>query len=66
MAKIAVTPSIVLAEYIWYKKSVTFSKVTCSFFSFVNLEMLLSGLPALVIMIGKNEMRVLYGVYIKF
>ncbi|XWS73338.1 hypothetical protein CRYUN_Cryun02cG0119600 [Craigia yunnanensis] len=27
MAKIAVTPSIVLAEFIWYKRSVTFSKV---------------------------------------
>ncbi|EOY32102.1 Nucleotide/sugar transporter family protein isoform 2 [Theobroma cacao] len=27
MAKIAVTPSIVLAEFIWYKKKVTFSKV---------------------------------------
>ncbi|XVE71928.1 hypothetical protein DITRI_Ditri10aG0190500 [Diplodiscus trichospermus] len=27
MAKIAVTPSIVLAEFIWYKKRVTFSKV---------------------------------------
>ncbi|PPD90719.1 hypothetical protein GOBAR_DD12336 [Gossypium barbadense] len=26
MAKIAVTPSIVLAEFIWYKKKVTFSK----------------------------------------
>ncbi|KAE8705957.1 Nucleotide/sugar transporter family protein isoform 2 [Hibiscus syriacus] len=27
MAKIAVTPSIVLAEFIWYKKGVTFCKV---------------------------------------
>ncbi|KAK0572093.1 hypothetical protein LWI29_025916 [Acer saccharum] len=27
MAKIAVTPSIVLAEFIWYQKRVTFSKV---------------------------------------
>ncbi|XP_022754030.1 nucleotide-sugar uncharacterized transporter 1-like [Durio zibethinus] len=27
MAKIAVTPSIVLAEFIWYKKRATFSKV---------------------------------------
>ncbi|KAG8488776.1 hypothetical protein CXB51_016795 [Gossypium anomalum] len=26
MAKIVVTPSIVLAEFIWYKKKVTFSK----------------------------------------
>lgn len=31
MSKIAVTPSIVLAEFIWYKKKVSFSKVTNSF-----------------------------------
>jgi hypothetical protein len=32
MAKIAVTPSIVLAEFIWFKKRVSFSKVSfCSY-----------------------------------
>ncbi|KAK5775246.1 hypothetical protein PVK06_043118 [Gossypium arboreum] len=46
MAKIAVTPSIVLAEFIWYKKKVTFSKVLvniieCFLISTNGLQMIL-------------------------
>ncbi|KAK5802667.1 hypothetical protein PVK06_030280 [Gossypium arboreum] len=49
MAKIAVMPSIVLAEFIWYKKKVTFSKVLvniikCFLISANGLQMILSRL----------------------
>ncbi|KAH1046183.1 hypothetical protein J1N35_036967 [Gossypium stocksii] len=38
MAKVAVTPSIVLAEFLWYKKKVTFSKGNRFVSPSVNIE----------------------------
>jgi hypothetical protein len=43
MAKISVTPSIVLAEFIWFKKRVSFSKVSFgSCMSMVHFHMKIS------------------------
>lgn len=36
MAKIAVTPSIVLAEFLWYRKKVSLLKVTFPFWHLFN------------------------------
>ncbi|MBA0867920.1 hypothetical protein Goshw_006008 [Gossypium schwendimanii] len=38
VAKITVTPTIVLAEYLWYKKKVSFPKVSCFFSSVKTLR----------------------------